>query len=63
MAASEPGQSATALVALARMGSRPSQTSVGKESSVPPPATELIMPAQNPAPKMMAAVSHCIGGD
>jgi len=42
MLPSEPGQIATVLVALAVTGGSPSQTSAGKESSVPPPATELI---------------------
>src|SRR5215471_9352401 len=46
---SEPGQIATVLVALAVIGGNPSQTSVGKEISVPPPATELIPPARKAA--------------
>jgi hypothetical protein len=41
---------ATVLVALATMDGRPSQTSVGKVRSVPPPATELIAPAAKAAP-------------
>jgi hypothetical protein len=41
-----PGQIATVLVAFAVIESRPSQISVGKDSSVPPPATELIAPAR-----------------
>jgi hypothetical protein len=40
------------LVVLAMMGSRPTQMSAGNESSVPPPATELIMPAIKAAAKM-----------
>src|SRR4051794_32463788 len=36
--ASEPGKRATALVALAMSGSRPSATRTGKETRVPPPA-------------------------
>src|SRR5438094_8703102 len=49
MLPSEPGQIATVLVALAVIDGSPSQTSAGKESSVPPPATELIPPARNAA--------------
>jgi hypothetical protein len=49
MLPSEPGQIATVLVELAVTGGSPSQTSAGKESSVPPPATELIPPARNAA--------------
>ena len=39
------GDSDTQLVALARIGSRPSHTSSGNVISEPPPATELIAPA------------------
>jgi hypothetical protein len=46
---------ATVLVALAVTESRPSQTRVGKETSVPPPATELMAPARNAAPNALAA--------
>jgi hypothetical protein len=49
MLPSEPGQIATVLVALAVIDGSPSQTSAGKESSVPPPATELTPPARNAA--------------
>src|SRR5678815_859995 len=42
MLPSEPGQIATVLVALAVIDGSPSQTSAGKESSVPPPATESV---------------------
>ena len=49
MLPSEPGQIATVLVAFAVIDGSPSQTSVGKEISVPPPATELIPPARNAA--------------
>src|SRR6185437_11319896 len=45
----EPGQMATVLVALAVMGGKPSHTRVGKETRVPPPATELIPPARKAA--------------
>src|SRR2546430_4043391 len=49
MLPSEPGQIATVLVALAVIDGSPSQTSAGKEISVPPPATELIPPARKAA--------------
>ncbi len=39
-----PGQMATVLVAFALMEGSPSQINVGKVSSVPPPATELMAP-------------------
>src|SRR5271165_3444493 len=52
-----PGQMATVLVALAVTESRPSQISVGKETSVPPPATELIAPARK-ADKNASAPRH-----
>jgi hypothetical protein len=39
------------LVAFATMGDWPNQIRDGKVSSVPPPATELIMPAMKAAPK------------
>src|SRR5688500_18022805 len=48
---------ATAFVAFARIGSRPSQISAGKESSVPPPAMELIAPAKTPAMRMIRVSS------
>src|SRR5271157_1549786 len=50
-----PGQIATVLVALAVTEFRPSQISAGNETSVPPPATELIAPARKAAPKATAA--------
>src|SRR5690348_8790353 len=51
MLPSDAGQIATVLVALAILESRPSQMSAGKETRVPPPATELITPARKAAPK------------
>lgn len=53
-----PGQMATVLVALALMDGRPIQISVGKVTKVPPPATELMVPATNAAPN---AASACQG--
>ena len=50
-----PGQIATVLVAFAVTEFSPSQISAGKETSVPPPATELMAPARNAAPKATAA--------
>ena len=49
-----PGQMATVLVALAVTEFRPSQMSAGNDTSVPPPAIELIAPARNAAAKAMA---------
>src|SRR5262245_31329194 len=49
MPPSDPGHSAAVLVAFAIMGDWPSQTSDGKVSSVPPPATEFTMPAAKAA--------------
>jgi hypothetical protein len=46
---------ATVLVAFAVTELRPSQISTGKETSVPPPATEFMAPAKNAAPKATAA--------
>jgi hypothetical protein len=46
---------ATVLVALAVTELRPSQIKAGNETSVPPPATELMAPARNAAPKATAA--------
>src|ERR1035437_2774924 len=46
---------ATVLVAFAVTELRPNQISAGKETSVPPPATELMAPARNAAPKATAA--------
>jgi hypothetical protein len=43
------------LVALAATELRPSQIKAGNETSVPPPATELMAPAKNAAPKATAA--------
>ena len=53
-----PGQMATVLVALALMDGSPSQMSVGNVSSVPPPATELMVPATKAEPN---ATSACQG--
>ena len=50
-----PGQMATVLVAFAVTEFSPSQISAGKEIRVPPPATELMAPARNAAPKATAA--------
>ena len=44
-ALSEPGTSATALVALAATGETPAARSTGKVSTVPPPASAFIAPA------------------
>lgn len=55
MLPNDPGQIATVLVAFAVMGGNPNHTSVGNETSVPPPATELIAPARNAA---AAAISR-----
>src|SRR5688572_7340433 len=52
MPPSDPGQRAAVLVAFATIGDRPNQTREGNVRSVPPPATELIMPATKAAPKM-----------
>jgi hypothetical protein len=49
MLLTDAGQMATVLVALAATDGSPSQISVGNETSVPPPATELIAPARNAA--------------
>lgn len=45
------------LVAFALMDGRPSQIRVGNVTSVPPPATELIVPARNAAPNAASACS------
>src|ERR1017187_235586 len=50
-----PRPTATVLVAFAVTEPRPSQISAGKETSVPPPATELMAPARKAAPKATAA--------
>ena len=55
MPPSEPGQIATVLVALATVDGSPSQMSVGKESSVPPPAIALMAPAATAAPNAGSA--------
>src|SRR5262249_28768599 len=55
IALSDPGQSATVLVTLAPMGSIPIQTNVGNVASMPPPATELTMPAKSAAAKASSA--------
>jgi hypothetical protein len=46
---------ATVLVAFAVTEPRPSQISAGNDTSVPPPATELMAPARKAAPKATAA--------
>src|ERR1035441_4204969 len=46
---------ATVLVAFAVTEFNPSQISTGNETSVPPPATELMAPARKAAPKATAA--------
>src|ERR1044072_423002 len=48
----EPGHSATVLVTFAAFGSMPIQMSAGKVRSVPPPATEFIIPAIKAAANM-----------
>lgn len=55
MPPSEAGQIATVLVAFAVTDDSPSQIRTGNDNSVPPPATELIMPATNAAPNATAA--------
>ena len=42
---------ATVLVAFAIVDGNPTHTSAGKDTSVPPPATELMAPATNAAMK------------
>ena len=42
---------ATVLVAFAIIDGNPTQTSAGNDTSVPPPATELMAPATNAATK------------
>src|SRR5262245_38865484 len=54
--ASDPGTSATALLAFATIGSRPSHSKVGNDSSVPPPAIAFIAPATSAA-RNIAVVS------
>ena len=54
-AASEPGVIATALVAFAITGGIPDAIAAGNESSVPPPATELIAPAATDEPTRKAS--------
>ena len=49
------GQMATVLVAFAVTDGNPSQIRVGNETSVPPPAIELITPAKTAAPNATAA--------
>jgi len=49
--ATVPGQTAAVLVALALMGGTPANRSAGKEMKLPPPATELRVPARNAAMK------------
>src|SRR5258708_7223820 len=54
--ASEPGQSATVLVALAWMGKTPVKISEGNVMKLPPPATELSAPPTTAVMKRMRAV-------
>ena len=54
-AASEPGVIATALVAFAITAGMPDAIAAGNESSVPPPATELIAPAATDEPTRKAS--------
>jgi hypothetical protein len=61
MPPSDPGQRAAVLVAFATIGDWPSQTRDGNVSSVPPPATELIMPAMKAIPKMAIPWKRVIG--
>src|SRR5262249_17535799 len=58
---SDPGHSDTVLVTFAWMGSTPTQMSAGKLTRVPPPATELIMPARKPGAKT-GSIGHVIMG-
>ena len=53
--ATEPGQTATVLVALAGMGGTPVKMSAGKEKKLPPPATEFMAPASTAAVKRRIA--------
>ena len=46
-----PGQTAAVLVAFALIGGMPLKSSAGKEIKLPPPATELIVPATMAAMK------------
>jgi hypothetical protein len=45
----DPGQIATVLVALAVIDGSPKASRAGNETSVPPPATELMAPARKDA--------------
>ena len=62
MLPSEPGQMATVLVAFAVTDGRPSQIRAGKETRVPPPATELMAPAIKAAPKATAECDRLKSG-
>ena len=55
MLATEPGHTATVLVALAGMGGTPVKMSAGKEKKLPPPATEFMAPARIAATKRRIA--------
>src|SRR5437899_2362197 len=57
-----PGHSASVLVALATMGLRPVQTSVGNVIRVPPPATEFTPPASRAATRTMGRRHRCTRG-
>jgi hypothetical protein len=54
---SEPGQSAAVFVAFDIISGSPNATRDGNETSVPPPATELIAPAAAAAVKSAARPS------
>lgn len=49
MLATVPGHTAAVLVVLARMGGIPVKIKAGKVMKLPPPATELMMPARTAA--------------
>ena len=55
-----PGHSATVLVALALTGGMPANNSDGKETKLPPPATELMAPAATAATKRRGPCATCI---
>jgi hypothetical protein len=57
----KPGTRATVQVALAILGSSPSQIIIGKTSNMPPPAIEFTTPAKNAARNIRAACQMDIG--
>src|SRR5208337_4232907 len=61
-ALSDPGTSATVLVAFAVTAGRPAERRAGKVRSVPPPAMEFTTPARNAAQKsrMSSHTTHSI---